>query len=64
MARTQQALFTPVRMGKLELRGRIVMAPLTRMRAANAGHAPTELRAEYYAQRALGGSHHRRMHRD
>ena len=55
IARTQQALFTPVRMGKLELRNRIVMAPLTRMRAANSGHAPTELHAEYYAQRASAG---------
>src|ERR1700730_1597735 len=50
-----QPLFTPVRMGKLELANRIVMAPLTRMRAANAGHAPTELHAEYYAQRACAG---------
>jgi N-ethylmaleimide reductase len=31
------------------------MAPLTRMRAANPGHAPTELHAEYYAQRASAG---------
>jgi N-ethylmaleimide reductase len=54
-ASTQQPLFTPVRMGKLELPNRIVMAPLTRMRAANHGHAPTELHAEYYAQRASAG---------
>src|ERR1700733_2496866 len=47
-----QPLFTPVRMGKLQLRNRIVMAPLTRMRAANSAHAPTELHAEYYSQRA------------
>jgi N-ethylmaleimide reductase len=51
----RQPLFTSVRMGKLELRNRIVMAPLTRMRAANSGHAPTELHAEYYAQRASAG---------
>ena len=51
----QQPLFTPVRMGKLELPNRIVMAPLTRMRAANPEHAPTELHAEYYAQRASAG---------
>jgi N-ethylmaleimide reductase len=55
ITRTQQALFTPVRMGKLELQNRIVMAPLTRMRAANSGHAPTKLHAEYYAQRASAG---------
>ena len=52
---SQQPLFIPVRMGVLELRNRIVMAPLTRMRAANSGHAPTELHAEYYAQRASAG---------
>jgi N-ethylmaleimide reductase len=52
---SQQPLFTPVRMGKLELRNRIVMAPLTRMRATNPERAPTELHAEYYAQRASAG---------
>jgi N-ethylmaleimide reductase len=50
-----QPLFTPVRMGELELRNRIVMAPLTRMRASNPAHAPTELHAEYYSQRASAG---------
>jgi N-ethylmaleimide reductase len=51
----QLPLFTPVRMGQLTLPNRIVMAPLTRMRAVNPGHAPTELHAEYYAQRASAG---------
>jgi N-ethylmaleimide reductase len=50
-----QPLFTPVQMGNLELRNRIVMAPLTRMRANNPGHSPTELHADYYAQRASAG---------
>jgi N-ethylmaleimide reductase len=50
-----QPLFTPVQMGKLELRNRIIMAPLTRMRAANPGHVPSELHVEYYAQRASAG---------
>src|SRR5271165_7556788 len=50
-----QPLFTPVQIGNLELRNRIVMAPLTRMRANNPGHAPTELHAAYYAQRASSG---------
>jgi N-ethylmaleimide reductase len=50
-----QPLFTPVQMGKLQLSNRIIMAPLTRMRAANPGHVPTELHAEYYAQRASAG---------
>jgi NAD(P)-dependent dehydrogenase (short-subunit alcohol dehydrogenase family) len=39
-------LLTPVRMGDLDLRNRIVMAPLTRMRAANPAHAPTELHVQ------------------
>jgi N-ethylmaleimide reductase len=55
IASARQPLFTPVHMGKLKLPNRIVMAPLTRMRAANPGHAPTELHAEYYAQRASAG---------
>jgi N-ethylmaleimide reductase len=50
-----QPLFTPVQMGKLQLRNRVVMAPLTRMRAANPGHVPSELHVEYYAQRASAG---------
>jgi len=32
-----------------------VMAPLTRMRAANPGYVPTKLQARYYAQRASAG---------
>ena len=31
------------------------MAPLTRMRAANPGHVPSQLHVEYYAQRASAG---------
>jgi len=50
-----QPLLTPVRMADLLLPNRIVMAPLTRMRAANPGHVPTELQARYYAQRASAG---------
>ncbi len=45
------ALFAPVRAGAIELATRIVMAPLTRNRAAP-GCVPTALMAEYYAQRA------------
>lgn len=46
-----KSLFTPLQLGALELPHRIVMAPMTRMRAG-AGNAPTSLNAEYYAQRA------------
>ncbi len=48
------ALFTPVTLGALTLGNRILMAPLTRCRA-DADHVPTELMAEYYAQRAKSG---------
>lgn len=47
-------LFTPLRVGAMELPNRILMAPLTRGRA-DAEHVPTELMAEHYAQRASGG---------
>jgi N-ethylmaleimide reductase len=50
-----QPLFTPHRLGDLNLPNRIVMAPLTRMRAGSDDHVPTALQAEYYAQRATAG---------
>src|SRR5271168_3182453 len=48
-------LLAPFTLGDLQLKNRIVMAPLTRTRAANPGKVPTELMAEYYAQRAGAG---------
>jgi N-ethylmaleimide reductase len=47
-------LFTPLRLGALELPNRIWMAPLTRCRAT-VDHIPTPLMATYYAQRASAG---------
>lgn len=47
-------LFEPVTLGSIELKNRIVMAPMTRSRAGD-GDAPTALNAEYYAQRAGAG---------
>ncbi len=47
-------LFQPVRLGEITLANRIVMAPLTRARAAG-GDVPGPLNAEYYAQRASAG---------
>lgn len=44
-------LFTPARMGRYVLPNRLVMAPMTRSRAAFDA-TPGELAAEYYAQRA------------
>lgn len=47
-------LFEPTRVGAIALSNRIVMAPLTRNRAA-AGRVPSELAVTYYAQRASAG---------
>jgi N-ethylmaleimide reductase len=47
-------LLSPVRLGDLELPNRVLMAPMTRQRAAP-GNVPTELNATYYAQRASAG---------
>ncbi len=47
------ALFTPATLGKLQLKNRIVMAPMTRCRASN--NVPNELMVEYYRQRASAG---------
>ncbi|PXA78741.1 alkene reductase [Caulobacter sp. D4A] len=44
-------LFTPVRLGSIDLANRLVMAPMTRSRAQADG-SPGELAAAYYAQRA------------
>ncbi|MEB3214126.1 MAG: alkene reductase [Leptolyngbyaceae bacterium] len=46
-------LFSPVQLGRYELPNRIVMAPMTRLRAVDS--IPTVLMAEYYAQRASAG---------
>jgi N-ethylmaleimide reductase len=51
---TPARLFTSVGIGPHRLRNRVVMAPMTRSRAGE-GNAPTELTAEYYAQRASAG---------
>jgi N-ethylmaleimide reductase len=47
-------LFSPTKLGRLTLKNRIAMAPMTRTRA-NHDHVPKEVMAEYYAQRASAG---------
>jgi N-ethylmaleimide reductase len=47
-------LFSPYQAGALQLKNRIVMAPLTRSRSRHAGVPPT-FAAEYYTQRAGAG---------
>ena len=48
-------LFDPLVAGDLRLPNRILMSPLTRLRADLPGHIPNALMAEYYAQRASAG---------
>jgi len=49
----QHKLFTPVSLGSVELKNRIVMAPMTRCRAI--GNVSNNLMAEYYRQRSGAG---------
>jgi N-ethylmaleimide reductase len=49
------SLFSPLQVGPYRLNHRVVMAPLTRMRAERPSLAPRALNAEYYAQRATPG---------
>jgi len=46
-------LFTPEKVGTIELENRLVMAPMTRCRAI--GNVPNDLMAEYYKQRSGAG---------
>lgn len=49
------ALFTPLRLGPMLLKHRVIMAPLTRSRSVQPDSVPGTLMAEYYAQRASDG---------
>lgn len=51
MSEINSNLAEPLRVGKLELSNRIVLAPLTRNRADD-NHVPSNLAVEYYSQRA------------
>jgi N-ethylmaleimide reductase len=46
-------LFSPYRLGNIELKSRIVMSPMTRSRAIN--NIPNDLLSEYYRQRSGAG---------
>jgi N-ethylmaleimide reductase len=49
-----ETLFSPFRLGDLELNNRLVLSPMTRSRALE-GNVPNPLAATYYAQRASAG---------
>ena len=52
---TKASLFEPYKLRDLELKNRMVMAPMTRSRSDNSEHAATDLHAKYYSQRATAG---------
>lgn len=53
---SKQPLLKPYENNNLELRNRVVMAPMTRSRADNEGNVPTDaLQGVYYEQRATAG---------
>ena len=52
---TDNPLLHPVALGALALQHRIVMAPMTRIRADRDTLAPTKDNADYYSQRASEG---------
>ena len=54
IANTDMALFRPLQIGPLTLRNRIILAPLTRLRASP-GSIPNALLTEHYVQRADAG---------
>jgi N-ethylmaleimide reductase len=49
------SLFSPLKIGPYQLNHRLVMAPLTRMRAEKPSLAPRPLNREYYEQRTTPG---------
>ena len=55
ITRTYNKLFTPVQVGAITLKHRIVMPPLSRLRAEWPSGVPSDLMLEYYSQRASDG---------
>jgi hypothetical protein len=53
LSRHNTKLFSPITIGNMELKHRVIMSPLTRVRCP--GGLPTELVKEYYEQRATDG---------
>ena len=51
----QKKLFTPVEIGPITLKHRVVMPPMSRLRAQWPTGIPSDLQLEYYSQRASDG---------
>jgi N-ethylmaleimide reductase len=52
---SKQALFVPLQLGGIQLKHRVVMAPLTRSRSIQPDSVPGDLMRTYYEQRASDG---------
>lgn len=52
---SSNGLFSPIRIGNHDLKHRVVLAPLTRLRADPETHVPNEKHVQYYGQRAGNG---------
>jgi N-ethylmaleimide reductase len=56
MATTSESkLFTPIKIGPIQLKHRVVMAPLTRSRSEQPGGVPGDMMVQYYSDRASDG---------
>ena len=55
VTRAQKKLFTPVQVGAITLKHRIVMPAMSRLRAQWPSGIPSDLMLEYYSQRASDG---------
>ncbi|KKL98025.1 hypothetical protein LCGC14_1828580, partial [marine sediment metagenome] len=51
-----EKLFTPGKLGAIDIANRVLMAPLTRNRAEQGTDAPTDMHVTYYTQRAGAGA--------
>jgi N-ethylmaleimide reductase len=52
---SRRMLFSPIRLGPYDLRHRVVLAPLTRLRSHQPGDVPGPMMVDYYTQRASEG---------
>jgi len=55
MRQSNLKLLTPVQLGSLNLKHRVVMAPLTRSRSEQPGGIPGDIMVQYYSDRASDG---------
>jgi N-ethylmaleimide reductase len=55
VAHARNKLFAPVQIGAITLKHRVVMPPLSRLRAEWPSGVPSDLMLEYYSQRASDG---------